>query len=305
MDEGRGLEDRISRLAAERVAGASEVLDEVLAILGTCLRDGHPVLPVARALCHAQPSMAAVWSAALEAITADEDGDLPRFERFVARVGRSAAAVARSAAEFLLLGSSAGERAAGATSGTSLLRVLTVSASGTVLRTIEALRAVRDVEVLCSESRPALEGRRLAARLAASGVPVTCFADTAIAHALLAADVVVLGADAVSPDWFLNKSGSWMLSAAAMQHGVPVYVVATREKFVDADLALRLTIRDEAGDEVWASPPPGVTIQNRYFERTPLDLVSAVITDTGTFGPAMVRDVCAATGSRARAALLG
>src|SRR5436190_1738139 len=80
--------------------------------------------------------------------------------------------------------------------------------------------------------RPALEGRRLASRLAAAGIAVTYFSDAAISQALGGADAVVFGADAVAPEWFLNKSGTRMLAAAAGQQGLPVHVIATRDKFV-------------------------------------------------------------------------
>ena len=121
---------------------------------------------------------------------------------------------------------------------------------------------------------------------------VTHYADAALAQALEGADAVVIGADAVSPDWFLNKSGTRMLAAAAAQQGVPVYVCATRDKLVSRAVAARLSVRDESPSEVWPSPPSGVTVRNRYFEPTPLDLVSAVISDIGVLGAALVPDAC-------------
>jgi translation initiation factor 2B subunit (eIF-2B alpha/beta/delta family) len=33
-------------------------------------------------------------------------------------------------------------------------------------------------------------------------------------------------------------------------------------------------------------------VRNRYFERTPLDLVGAVISDIGVLGAALVPDAC-------------
>src|SRR6185503_878188 len=108
--------------------------------------------------------------------------------------------------------------------------------------------------VSCSESRPALEGRRLASELVAAGIPVTYFSDAAIATALGppdfaaaharggGADVVLVGADAIAATWFLNKTGTRMLAAAATQQGVPVYVVASRDKFAGRELAARLAI---------------------------------------------------------------
>lgn len=52
---------------------------------------------------------------------------------------------------------------------------------------LERIAESRQLWVWRSESRPALEGRRLAARLAASGIAVTCFSDA------VAPDMGVLG----------------------------------------------------------------------------------------------------------------
>ena len=118
------------------------------------------------------------------------------------------------------------------------------------------------------------------------------FSDSAIAHALDDADAVMVGADAIVPSWFLNKSGTRMLAAAAAQRGVPVYVIAARDKFVPQQVADGLVIRSGDATEIWATPPPGVDVRNPYFESTPLDLVTAVISDVGILGTGMIPDVC-------------
>ena len=62
------LNGRIALLASDRESGASEILDEVIAILRDAVAAGTPLLPVARAVCRAQPTMASVWNAALEVL---------------------------------------------------------------------------------------------------------------------------------------------------------------------------------------------------------------------------------------------
>jgi len=174
------------------------------------------------------------------------------------------------------------------------LSVVTLSNSGSVTHALAAISHVSSLRVACSESRPALEGRRLAAQLASLEIPVTCYADAAIGHALNDGDAVIVGADAIASEWFLNKVGTRMLAAAASQRGLPVYVVASRDKFVSAVLAERLVVREEASSEIWSEPPAGVTVRNPYFERTPLDPVTAVISDIGVLGAGMIPDVSAA-----------
>jgi translation initiation factor 2B subunit (eIF-2B alpha/beta/delta family) len=286
------LEKRIALLASDRESGASEIVDDAVSILRSALRSGDPVLAVARAVCRAQPSMAPVWNAAIAALGSAEDSG--RFDRFVERVSRAPEALLRFAVECFETGGS--KRAP--------LRVVTVSFSRTVAMVMERLAQSRRLRVSCSESRPALEGRTLAARLVSAGVAVTCFADAALGHALGGADAVVVGADAVAPEWFLNKSGTRMLAAAAAQQGVPVYVLASRDKFVNHAVAGRLVIREGGASEIWEAPPPGVIVRNPYFEPTPLDLVTSVISDAGILGAGMVPDVCEAVGREIPASLI-
>jgi translation initiation factor 2B subunit (eIF-2B alpha/beta/delta family) len=270
------LQNRIARLAADRESGASEILRETLAILRAGFEVEGELAEVARAVCLAHPSMGSMWNAGNAALAGEA-----ALTRFAQRVSRAPEAVRRFSLE--LLGKTAGDRA---------LRVVTISYSRTVLDVLVALAGARTLQVACSEARPALEGRTLAVRLAASGVAVTVFGDAAIAHALGEADAVVVGADAVTPDVFLNKSGTRMLAAAAALQGVPCYVVASRDKFVNRETAARLQPREGAGEEIWPESPRNVTVRNPYFEATPLDLVAALVTDAGVVGPASAADVC-------------
>lgn len=269
------LEQRIALLASDRESGASEILDEAIDILRAALAAGNAPA-AARSLCRGQPSMASIWNAALTAMAAIDDP--ARFDQFAQRVARAPAAVARFAREVF--------------DGSGPLRVVTISFSRSVDGVLRALAQARPLRVACSEGRPALEGRRLATRLAAAGIPVTCFSDAAIGHALASADALIVGADAVAPEWFLNKSGTRMLAAAAAQQGIPLYVVATRDKFVSRSLAAALQVREGASAEVWDGAPAGVAVRNPYFEATPVDLVATVISDLGLLGPGSIPDVC-------------
>ena len=125
---------------------------------------------------------------------------------------------------------------------------------------------------------------------------MTHYTDAALGHAIAGATAVLAGADAVTPDWFLNKTGTRMLAAVAGSEGVPVYVAATLDKFVSRDVAGRLDIREESPAEIWPAPPAGVRVRNPYFEATSLHLVSAVISEAGVLGSAMVVDACPTAG---------
>ena len=279
------FDQRIALLASDRESGASEIVDEAVAILRDALQ-ARTVLAVARALCRAQPTMAPIWNASLAALEAVEAPE--RFEEFAARVARAPRALTRFAIEHLALGGDAARP----------LRLVTLSFSRSVAVVLETLAEERAVRVACSEARPALEGRRLAARLSGAGVPVTCFSDAAVAQALASADAVLVGADAVASEWFLNKSGTRMLATTASQQGVPLYVVASRDKFVGHALSAHIRGKEGAPEEIWEAPPTGVTVRNPYFEPTPAHLITAVMSDVGLLTPAMLADACEASAAR-------
>ena len=243
------LQNRIERLAGDRESGASEILQEAIGILQDALEDPSQLADVARALPLAQPSMGSMWNAAQAALAGQE-----AFTIFSQRVARAPAALARFALELFATGTT-----------DPPLRVVTLSYSRTVLDVVVAIARVRAVHVACSEGRPALEGRTMAARLAGSRADVTIFTDAAIAHALRDADAVLAGADAVGPDFFVNKSGTRMLAAAAMLQGVPCFVFASRDKFVGRDTASRLQFREGTSSEIWDHAPSRITVRNPYF----------------------------------------
>jgi translation initiation factor eIF-2B subunit delta len=269
------LGKRIALLAADRKSGASEILQVALAILREAIAADADLSEVANALRLAHPSMAPLWIATDAALKGDLD-------HFTKRVARAPQTIARFALSLLQTGIPA----------EATLRIVTLSYSATVAYILESLSANRHVEVACAEARPALEGQHLARRLISKRIQVTFYSDAAIDHALDTAAAVLVGADAVTERWFLNKSGTRMLAASAGQRGLPVYVAAGREKFVSTSIAGRLVVRSGPAAEVWAKPPTGITVENPYFERIPLELVAAVISDVGVLSSEDVAEMC-------------
>lgn len=259
------------RLAADTTSSATALLSSAARLLREARAEGpEPLARAADAVCRAQPAMGALWNAAAAAL-ADE----AVFDRLLRRAARSPAAAARFAADLL--------RGSG--------RLITCSQSAMVE---EAARTLR-LPVRCAESRPGLEGRALAASLAAGGLAVELVSDAAVAADLQPGDVVAVGADAVAAGWFINKVGTGALCAAATLAGVPCYVIAGREKFVGADLAGRLRLRADDPRALWDAPPEGIVVSNPLFERVPLDRVAGVITDIGLLAGDLIGSACEAT----------
>ena len=87
-------ERRIALLASGRESGASEILDEVLSVFRDAVAGGLSLLPVARAIYRAQPSMASVWNAALEVLAANRPEE--RLDAFATRVAPGAGGASSS-----------------------------------------------------------------------------------------------------------------------------------------------------------------------------------------------------------------
>jgi translation initiation factor 2B subunit (eIF-2B alpha/beta/delta family) len=176
------------------------------------------------------------------------------------------------------------------TTGADLLRgptrVLTISASSAVQDTlVQAHRGGANISVTCLESRPGREGVTIANALAGAGIPARLAIDAAAARLVREADLVLVGGDTLSQSGLIHKVGTLGLTLAAHHCGVPVYVLAGSLKFLprpvrgwQADGGPGTELVEQAGQrvEVW----------NRYYDLTPLDLLSRIVTEHGLLTPA-------------------
>jgi translation initiation factor 2B subunit (eIF-2B alpha/beta/delta family) len=167
--------------------------------------------------------------------------------------------------------------------------VLTHSASQAVREgLVRCWHNGRRFSVICTESRPVLEGMSLACELAQMRIP-TCLLTEAQAFAVLKGEtefrgklsIVIVGADSVSAREVTNKAGTLGLAVAAKEWSVPFYVLAGSEKFLPVSYPIRKAIRQKPVEEILSSPPEGLTIMNRYFDITPLSYITAVVTEKG------------------------
>ncbi|MFQ6078850.1 MAG: translation initiation factor eIF-2B, partial [Thermodesulfobacteriota bacterium] len=153
--------------------------------------------------------------------------------------------------------------------------ILTHSFSSTVFEAIRyASNAGRGLRVICTESRPALEGVNLAKQLAVEGVEVHLALDSAAPSLLRDVDLVLTGGDAVSPSGLVNKIGTYGIATAAKACGVPFYALCGTDKILTEGLAEKLRIEQKDPAEVLPIPHPGVEVINHYFDVTPIAFLS-------------------------------
>lgn len=261
----------LARQAAQALADASQLDTATPKRLET-------LHAAARDFALARPSMAAVantaariWQAGMSSGEPSPDAQLAALhaeaERLLASWQRAAASIADFARA--LLGPV----------------VYTHSSSGTVEQVLQQLVAHDDgkgrVErIIVDESRPGGEGVTAARAFAAAGAPVTLVSDGAAGLFLPEASAVVLGADSVRADGsVVNKVGSFPLAVTAHALGVPVYVLCETLKIAAPTFPLRF---EEMGpEESLPEPVPGITVRNVYFDRTPAEYISGVITEEG------------------------
>ncbi len=265
---------RARRIASDRDAGASELVAEALPLLADAIERGDAVtLAVARIVCEGQPAMAPLWNACAAAMA--EHQHPGRFDRVRAELERAPAALMRAATRILQE----------ALQDEDSPQLLTLSFSGSVARVLGSLLRETPFAIVCGEGRPRYEGRRMAEVMSAAGATVTATTDAGLTSFLATATAVVVGADAIAAAYWINKVGTRGLVAGAWHHGLPVYVIGTRDKALAAPLAARWVADEAPPAEVWPGAPPGISVWNPYFEPTPVELATAFLTEIGAVPP--------------------
>jgi len=169
--------------------------------------------------------------------------------------------------------------------------VLTHSFSSTVLAAfLHAKQEGRMFTVLCTESRPQYEGRALADRLTQAGVETRLVVDALAPSMMGGIEVVLVGADSLSTAGLINKVGTYLLALAASAHGVPFYALCGTEKFLPLDYTLPEESPKDSR-EVWPHHPQRVEVVNRYFDLTPLEYLTGIVTEEGMLSPNEVREI--------------
>jgi len=145
------------------------------------------------------------------------------------------------------------------------------SYSGTLKSAVLAAVA-KNVNLFLSEAKPDREGLKLARELSQQGYSVTTFPDADASQWLPKAVAVVVGADWISEEYFVNKVGTLELARGAAKRSMPFYVVADKTKLVSA------RFREQSSDTERAS----------LFEKTPSELVTTFLLPDGAYPPSEI-----------------
>ncbi len=282
------VDEAITSVAEDHTSGASRIARVALETMALLVVEekGHAraedLAEAARRLSEAQPAMAVVHNVAYTFARLVGEGLEPMavrqqiLDEFDTAKERIARTYLKIAPEDAVL--------------------VTTSFSDNVLATLQLLHEkgrLSRVHVL--EARPLLEGRFLAVALKEAGIPASLSPD-AMGPSLVARSAgVLVGADSVLRDGaVVNKVGSYGLALAAKEHGKPFHVACETLKF-DARHDATSWPGSPAMNprEVWENPPERVDVDNRYFEVVPASLVTAVVTERGSFAPDLVKTMLA------------
>ncbi len=168
-------------------------------------------------------------------------------------------------------------------------KIMTHSYSSTVLAMLKAAFTKHsNIEVITTRSGPGRTGETIARELGRYGIPVTFIDDVAMGLYISTVNKVMVGVDRVCADGaVVNGIGTYPLALTAQRASVPFYVLGETLKF---DLRLR---SDEVGLEEKESSevveagilPAEVRVKNPYFDITPLELITGIVTEKGLLTP--------------------
>ena len=170
---------------------------------------------------------------------------------------------------------------------------------GTALGVIRSARAQgKDIKVISCETRPLNQGSRITTwELMQDKIPVTLITDSMSGHVMRRGMVnkVIVGADRITQDAVFNKIGTYTHSVIAKEHDIPFYVAAPVSTFdferMEDEIEIELRNPEELkffGSHQIA--PLDVEVYNPAFDATPMENVSAIITENGVFYPPFLLD---------------
>ncbi|MFC2002536.1 translation initiation factor eIF-2B [Chloroflexota bacterium] len=168
-------------------------------------------------------------------------------------------------------------------------RIMTHSYSSTVVAALkEAFGKHRSFEIIVTRSGPSCTGERIAQQLGSYGIPVTFIDDAAVGLYISTVNKVVVGADRVCADGgVVNGIGTYQLALVAKKAGIPCYVLCEMLKFDPRVHSDNVDLEEKEAWEVVApgALPAGVKVKNPYFDITPLELVTGIVTENGLLAP--------------------
>ncbi len=161
--------------------------------------------------------------------------------------------------------------------------VMTISSSAMVNQIlVRAHTQKKRFHVYNLKSHPPDEGVFSAEFLLQQNIKTTLIADAEMGLFMPQMNLVLIGADRVFEDGFVNKAGTLPLLVTAKHFNVPVYLAFDTWKILlKNDKAVKFLERENS--EIYNNKTHELHVQNFYFESIPLNLVQKVICEEGVY----------------------
>jgi ribose 1,5-bisphosphate isomerase len=159
------------------------------------------------------------------------------------------------------------------------MNIFTHCHSSSVFRVLKkAKEQGKKFNIVCFETRPLFQGRLTAKQLTNIGIRTTLTVDSAMTESfeVFPSNLVLVGCDAITKTFFVNKIGTDTLAHIAGKHKVPFYVCGETYKYTD-----HLRIEERPSSEVWPNHPKGLNIWNPAFDTINIKHVKGFITEKG------------------------
>jgi ribose 1,5-bisphosphate isomerase len=166
--------------------------------------------------------------------------------------------------------------------------VFTHCHSSTVTRMLAKAKAdSKNFSVICTETRPAFQGRITAKEMVELDIQTMFIVDSAARSYMGDVDLVVVGADAITSEGnVVNKIGSSTIAVLANEARKPFYVVSELLKFDPETLQGECEkIEQRNPSEVWNEAPQKLYVRNPAFDVTPNRYIHGIICEEGIIAP--------------------
>ncbi|MBN1408335.1 MAG: hypothetical protein JW956_11120 [Calditrichaceae bacterium] len=162
-------------------------------------------------------------------------------------------------------------------------KIMTLSNSTLVRRIFEtAYNHKRKFEVYCCKSHPPDEGIQLAETLDKMGIKTTIISDSQIGVFMPEMNLVLVGADRIYDNGFVNKAGTLALCLIAKYYNIPVYLAADTTKILlESERIVKFLSQNT--QEVYNGNRKKIGIENVYYEKVPIEFVHKVICEDSVF----------------------
>lgn len=205
-------QNSVDEIAKDNIHGASYLLQKAAAILiEHC--DSQEFETIATSLMNIQPMMAPIYNLVAKALQ-NKTACKEVIEEFLLKESEERKALIQKGAALIMDGDS----------------LLTHSFSSIVFDIFTLAAQEKRFQVICSESRPKLEGVEMAKRLSKFGIEVCIAIDAAIPSLLTKKSKIFFGADGIGEFGLVHKIGSYPIALAAKVADSQCFAFATSSR---------------------------------------------------------------------------